>query len=531
MDSVLLLTWILMGAFLQPINTQKSELDAVLNCCEGDLLFLLDSSGSVSSYEYSRMLSFLSELLSPFSLGANQVRVALLQVGTEPRLEFGFDTYTSQQGLQEALKVAKQVRGDTNTEAALKMAQQVLRPGAAGGVRAELPRVLLWLTDGLQPGPVEGLMAALRQEGVAVLAVSTGHSNYRVLQQVVTPPTDSHLYFVDIDDMSIITKDLRDAIIEIIRAQRLHVRDVTTSSASLHWRPVLSGGTGFYNIQVDPVIPGEVGEGDGGRDGELGTSSSTGGPQHQRLTRPADANQAELRHLLPGATYKVTLTTQPNVAAMEPLTATFTTLSVSPDQEVLSPTVVTVSNPGMRSVRVSWGPLQPESVKLYVVEYSALPQGKVRATTVTRDHNSTLLTQLQPDTQYLVTVSALHSSGQERAMSVKVCTQEELLPLADLQLTPAGHDSVQVQWKGSVEGLQGYWVTWQGAGGNVSSSRFLPQGTLSTLLTDLPAGGARVCVSPVYRTARGEGLCCTARFHPGPSPWTYSPHSLAQSHA
>lgn len=91
---------------------------------------------------------------------------------------------------------------------------------------------------------------------------------------------------------------------------------------------------------------------------------------------------------------------------------------------MLSPAVVTVSNPGMRSVRVSWGPLQPESVKLYVVEYSALPQGRLRTTTITRDRNSTLLTQLQPDTQYLVTVSALHSSGQERAMSVKVCTQE-----------------------------------------------------------------------------------------------------------
>lgn len=88
-----------------------------------------------------------------------------------------------------------------------------LTPGAAGGAREGLPRVLVWLTDGVKPGDVMGPMARLREEGVAVLVVSTGHGNFQVLKQVVTPPVESNLYFVDIDDMSIITDDLRDAII------------------------------------------------------------------------------------------------------------------------------------------------------------------------------------------------------------------------------------------------------------------------------------------------------------------------------
>ena len=186
----------------------------MLNCCEGDVLFLLDSSGSVSSYEHSRMLAFLSELLLPFSLGEEQVRVGLLQVGTKPSLEFGFDTYSTQNGLQEALGNIKPLRGDTNTVDALRMAKEwVLRPGTADGARAGLPRVLVWLTDGVKPGDVIGPMAELREEGVAVLVVSTGHGNYQVLRQVVSPPLETNLYFVDIDDMSIITEDLRNAII------------------------------------------------------------------------------------------------------------------------------------------------------------------------------------------------------------------------------------------------------------------------------------------------------------------------------
>jgi len=92
--------------------------------------------------------------------------------------------------------------------------------------------------------------------------------------------------------------------------------------------------------------------------------------------------------------------------------------------EVLSPAVVTVSESGLTSVRVSWGPSQPEAVTSYYVEYSALPRGKLHAVTVGRTQNSTLLRDLQPDTTYLVTVSSRHASGTEKAMSVKVCTQE-----------------------------------------------------------------------------------------------------------
>lgn len=97
-------------------------------------------------------------------------------------------------------------------------------------------------------------------------------------------------------------------------------------------------------------------------------------------------------------------------------------LTVPP--EVTSPTVVKVSEAGETSVRISWGPLQPETVTSYYIEYSALPSGKLHTSTVGRTQNSTLLRNLQPDTTYLVTVTARHTSGKEKSMSVKVCTQE-----------------------------------------------------------------------------------------------------------
>ncbi|XDV46422.1 hypothetical protein PO909_014317 [Leuciscus waleckii] len=497
------LTCVLISVFLWAGDAQDSVPDSVLNCCEGDVLFLLDSSGSVSSYEFSRMVDFLSELALPFSLGPDQVRVGLLQVGTEPHLEFGFDAYSSQRGLQAALERTKQLKGDTNTVDALLMARnQVLKQGVPGGARPDLPRVLVWLTDGVDPGEVREPMTRLREEGVAVLVVSTGHGNYQVLREVTSPPTEEHLFFVDIDDINIISEDLRNAIIEIIRAERLQVKSVTATSAQLEWRPVLAG-TGYYDIQFGPIRTGQT-----GGTGAPGTSPGIGLGPFQRITRPGDASSAQLIGLRPDTTYKVTLTPKANLEFLNSLQATFTTQTVNPQPEVQTLSTVSVSESSSRSVRVSWAPLLPHLIRDYQVEYSALPSGPLRVTRVSNTQSSTVLTDLQPDTQFLVTVSARQSNGKERAMSVKACTQEVLPALSDLQLTTVGNESVQLRWKGSFDGLRGYWVTWD-RGQSQHSTLYLPPNRLSTTLTHVPSR-ARVCVSPVYRTARGEGLCCTA---------------------
>ncbi|XP_046881157.1 von Willebrand factor A domain-containing protein 1-like [Hypomesus transpacificus] len=487
--------YLFLGVLMRPSNAHVSGPETVLNCCEGDILLLLDSSGSVSSYEFLRLLHFLSELLQPFSLGYGHVRVGLLQVGTEPHLEFGLDAYNSQTDLQGALLRTRQLQGDTNTEAALRQVQGVLTK--AGG-ETKLSKVLLWLTDGVQPGNVNKLMAELRREGVVVLAISTGRGNYQVLRNSVTPPIESHLHFVDIDDISIITDDLREAIIELIRAERLLVTQLTSSSAVLQWRPVLGTSTGYYHLRYT------VGKAESG-DPQDGASS-------QYL--PGDSSWVELTNLHPETTYTAFLTPEYNQEYLNTLTVSFTTL---PD--VLSPAVVLVSESGLDRVRVSWGPLQPSRIQRYRVEYGAIPSGQVQIVSLRGDMNSTLLTGLQPGTQYLVTVSALYSTGTEKAMSARICTQEMRPALNDLQLIPVGRDKVQVQWHCREEGLRGYWLSWQKSDTQsssplASSTLYLPPGSFSASLTYL-APSTRVCVSPVYNSGRGDGLCCTIHTHTG----------------
>ncbi|XP_044203882.1 von Willebrand factor A domain-containing protein 1-like isoform X2 [Thunnus albacares] len=480
-----LLGCVFLLAMLQRSNMQITVPATVLNCCEGDIVILLDSSGSVANYEFSRLLLFAAELFRPFSLGRGHVRVSLLQVGTMPNLEFGLDAHNNQESLQKALWSVTQLQGDTNTEAALKVAEQLLTE-----TKTDVPKILLWLTDGVQPGDVDEPMSKLKAQGVSVLAVSTVHGNYRVLQRAVTPPLESHLYSVDIDNIDIITQDIREAIIKIIRAERLSVVDLTSHSAVLQWRPVLSTGSGFYELWYNSM---------------LNTNTET------RQNLPGGSSFKELTNLQPDTTYTASLRPESNERLFNTLSVIFTTL---PD--VLSPAAVSVSDSGPHQIRVSWSPLQPARVQRYTVEYGAIPSGRVKTVTLSSQQNSTLLTGLEPGTQYLVTVSALHVNGKERTMSVKACTQKALPVLADLQLTPVEHQEVQVAWRANEEGLKGYWLSWERENSHSSSkpskpsmsSVYLPPTSRSTRLTHL-AQSSRVCVSPVYSSGRGEGICCT----------------------
>ncbi|XP_068171910.1 von Willebrand factor A domain-containing protein 1-like isoform X2 [Antennarius striatus] len=482
----LLLCWFLLGATLQRSSEDVSSPGPVLDSCEGDVLLLLDSSGSVSNYEFSRLSLFAAKLLHPFSLGRGHIRVGLLQVSTNPTLEFGLDVHNNQQTLQKALRRVSQLKGDTNTKAALQVAQQLLAE-----TQENVPKVLLWLTDGVQPGDVDKPMTELKAKGVFVLAVSTVHGNYQVLKHAVTPPLESHLFCVDIDSIEIITEELREAIIRIICAWRLYVVQVTTHSAVLQWHPLLGKHTSHYQLQYKSVRETD--------------------PETRRVL-PGDSSWVELTNLRPDTTYTVSLQPVSNQRLFDTLHVNFTTLT-----DVSGPAIVSMSDRHPHQMRVSWGPLQPSHVHRYIVEYGAIPSGHVHTLVFDNQQNSTLLTNLEPGSQYLVTVSAHYFNGRQTAMSVRACTEEPLPALTDLQVTTGQHQEVQVTWQAHHEGLRGYWVSWEREKSLSSSTKpsssstsiYLPPESRSTQLMVL-AARSRVCVSPIYIAGRGDRICCTA---------------------
>uniref|UniRef100_A0A8C4RY17 von Willebrand factor A domain-containing protein 1 n=1 Tax=Erpetoichthys calabaricus TaxID=27687 RepID=A0A8C4RY17_ERPCA len=463
-------------------------------CCEGDVMFLVDSSGSVSSYEFDKVKTFLGELLHPYTIGSKDVQVSVLHVSTQPIPEFLFSEYTTNAELQLALKEMKQPRGDTNTGQAVTWAHDHGFQDRAGS-RPGVPRVLVWVTDGMSSESVTGPMTALRDDGVVVLIVSTGQGNFVEFSTAVSPPTDKHLYFVDVDDLKLIEDDLRNAITDVIRTRRLSAVDITSHSARLIWPDMLSSPSDFYVLQYSPV--------------------STQQQQAFTLQLNSGDTSALLTGLSPGTKYHATLIPESNYEHIQSLSVQFTTL-----QEAVSPTQLLISDSKPSSFRVSWAPLLPDSVQEFQVLFGPLPSGEAQSITVSHNQNSTVLQNLQSSTSYLVTVIAQYHSGQQRALSAKACTQDEP---EELRLMPISPGMLRVDWDEAPGPVKGYkvrcrWLT----------STSVPQPAHPTVHHSLPSAArtslfkgpesdsvVQVCVSAMYEESPAHRRCRTTRLHPG----------------
>ncbi|XP_012589991.1 PREDICTED: von Willebrand factor A domain-containing protein 1, partial [Condylura cristata] len=214
-------------------------------------MFLLDSSASVSHYEFSRVREFVGGLAALLPLGPEALRASLVHVGSRPHTEFAFGQHGSGLAVQEAVRAAAQRMGDTNTGLALAHAKEQLFAEAAGA-RPGVPKVLVWVTDGGSSDPVGPPMQELKDLGVTVFIVSTGRGNLLELTAAASAPAEGHLRFVDVDDLPLITQGLRRAILDAVRPQQLWASEVTSSTLRLAWPPLLTADAGYYVLELVP---------------------------------------------------------------------------------------------------------------------------------------------------------------------------------------------------------------------------------------------------------------------------------------
>lgn len=396
-----MLPWTALGLALSlRLALARSSAEHGAPAPQGDVLFLLDSSASVSHYEFSRVREFVGQLVAPLPVGPTALRASLVHVGSRPHSEFSFDQHSSGAAVRDAVLVAAQRMGDTHTGLALAYVKEQLFSEAAGA-RPGVPKVLVWVTDGGSSDPVGPPMQELKDLGVTVFIISTGRGNRLELLAAASDPADTHLHFVDVDDLPIIAQRLRGAILDATQPQQLRASEVTSNSFRLAWPPLLAASSGYYVLEVAPS-------------GQLGT------PLRQQL--PGNATGWVWTSLDPDTEYDVTLLPESNEQPVAPQRLRVRTLQ--PPEEA-GPERIVFSHARPRSLRVSWSPaLGPASALGYHVQFGPVRGGAAQRVDVPAGQNSTTLQGLAPGTAYLVTVTAAFRSGRERAMSAKACTPE-----------------------------------------------------------------------------------------------------------
>ena len=145
---------------------------------KSDVVFIVDSSGSISKRNFKKELQFVKEVASTFKMGPNQSQIAVISYSDDAKVEIGFGEYSNVNDLNSAVDRVKHQRKRTRIDKALDLASKRLFT-PAGGSRPNVAKVMVILTDGKQTvtsdsKTLDRAALPLQQKNVTVFAVGVG---------------------------------------------------------------------------------------------------------------------------------------------------------------------------------------------------------------------------------------------------------------------------------------------------------------------------------------------------------------------
>ncbi|KAH9494589.1 hypothetical protein Btru_019940, partial [Bulinus truncatus] len=145
------------------------------NCqYSGDIIMVLDSSGSIGSGNFQQLLSFVNSFVTSVLQSPNDIRFGLIEFDEVPIKRFDLKSYNTLPQYQTAILGMAYLGGSTQTGKALRLiiADQMFSEQAGGRVTA--PDIVITITDGMSSNPNDTIEAAKSIKGSGVKALSVG---------------------------------------------------------------------------------------------------------------------------------------------------------------------------------------------------------------------------------------------------------------------------------------------------------------------------------------------------------------------
>ncbi|XP_036049679.1 collagen alpha-6(VI) chain [Onychomys torridus] len=214
---------------------------------KADIMFLVDSSGSIGLENFSKMKLFMKNLVSKSQIGPDRVQIGVVQFSHENKEEFQLNTFKSQNDISDAIDRMTHIGETTLTGSALTFVSQYFSPEK--GARPNVRKFLILITDGEAQDIVRDPAVALRREGVIIYSVGVFGSNVTQLEEI-SGKREMVFYVENFD----ILQHIEDALVlgicspreECKRIEVLDVVFVIDSSGSIDYQE--------YNIMKDFMI-------------------------------------------------------------------------------------------------------------------------------------------------------------------------------------------------------------------------------------------------------------------------------------
>ena len=165
-----------------------------------DLVFALDSSGSVKKSGFEQIKEFTKALVDGFEFGDRYTHVGVLTFSEKGEVQIGLSDTFDKQELFEKINNLKYTGYRTNTNGALDVIARDMF-STTGGARQGVSKVLILLTDGkcnlCGKQGVATSASRLKSEGVNIFAIGvTDYINEKELKEIASKPLFDHVLLV-----------------------------------------------------------------------------------------------------------------------------------------------------------------------------------------------------------------------------------------------------------------------------------------------------------------------------------------------
>uniref|UniRef100_A0A670ZUB7 Collagen type VI alpha 6 chain n=1 Tax=Pseudonaja textilis TaxID=8673 RepID=A0A670ZUB7_PSETE len=170
---------------------------------KADVMFLVDSSGSISHQDFEKMKKFMQELVDKCSVGLDEVQFGVVQFSSTNKEEFQLNS--SKDYIINAIGNMAQMQQNTYTGKALQFVSDYFKP--AKRARPSVNKILILLTDGEAHDNVREPSSALRKEGTIIYAIGIKDANHEELE-IMAGSKDYWFYMPSFEGLENITTNL-----------------------------------------------------------------------------------------------------------------------------------------------------------------------------------------------------------------------------------------------------------------------------------------------------------------------------------
>ena len=171
-----------------------------------DLIFVLDSSGSIGRSNFQLIRNFVSNVIIHSDIGPDKTRVGVVQFSTSASVHFHLNTHLTKSSLLDAVANIPYTGGQTDTAAGINLSIQLFnttfgaRPRSSG-----IPRIAIVLTDGRSNVPQQTIAAAERSHAANIISYAVGlgrRINIMELNTIASDPNSQYVHLLRTFDSS-----------------------------------------------------------------------------------------------------------------------------------------------------------------------------------------------------------------------------------------------------------------------------------------------------------------------------------------